>query len=74
MKVVEAGGAELCVAPPRNLRGNFLETGTDDMADEEMAAGRHTLTFNGSDLSSGIYFIRVTAYDETQIVKAVLMK
>jgi hypothetical protein len=42
------------------------------LADEDMNAGYHTLTFDGRELSSGIYFIRITAYDETQIVKAVL--
>ena len=44
------------------------------LADKEFDAGEHSLAFDGSELSSGIYFVRITAYEETHIVKAVLMK
>ena len=44
------------------------------LADKDFDAGTHKLTFDGSELSSGIYFIRVTANHETRMVKAVLMK
>ncbi len=44
------------------------------LANQEFDAGHHTLAFDGNYLSSGIYFIRITAYNETHMVKAVLMK
>lgn len=44
------------------------------LADTDMEPGHHTLTFDGTHLSSGIYFIRVLAYNETRIVKAILMR
>ncbi len=39
-----------------------------------LEAGRHTLTFDGSELPSGLYFIRLEAYGQTRMMKAVLIK
>ena len=39
-----------------------------------LEAGRHDLTFDASTQPSGIYFIRVNAAGETQILKAALIK
>jgi photosystem II stability/assembly factor-like uncharacterized protein len=44
------------------------------LADRELDAGAHRLTFDGSALPSGIYFIRVTAYGETHMMKVVMVK
>ncbi|MBU0509096.1 T9SS type A sorting domain-containing protein [bacterium] len=44
------------------------------LADGELEPGEHTLTFDGSDLPSGLYFLRITAYDQTRMMKAVLIK
>lgn len=40
----------------------------------EQEAGRHTVTFDGSSLSSGIYFYRLDAGDFTDTKKMILMK
>ena len=40
----------------------------------ELDAGVHRLTFDGSALPSGIYFIRITVYGETHMMKAVMVK
>jgi hypothetical protein len=37
-------------------------------------AGIHYLTFDAASLSSGTYFIHLSAFGETQILKAVLLK
>jgi hypothetical protein len=44
------------------------------LADGDFDPGPHNLTFDGSALPSGIYFIRVTAYGETHMMKAVMVK
>jgi photosystem II stability/assembly factor-like uncharacterized protein len=44
------------------------------LADRVFDPGRHELTFNGANQTSGVYFIRVTAFEKTQILKAVLVK
>jgi hypothetical protein len=44
------------------------------LADREFEPGKYSLTFDGTELSSGIYFIRITAYDETHMVKAMLLR
>ncbi|MCB2212444.1 T9SS type A sorting domain-containing protein [bacterium] len=40
-----------------NLLGESVAT----LAHEEMAAGTHTFTFDGSEMSSGVYFVQVVA-------------
>jgi photosystem II stability/assembly factor-like uncharacterized protein len=44
------------------------------LVDEEMDAGVHRIAFDGSGLSSGTYFIHISTYGETKILKAVLLK
>jgi hypothetical protein len=44
------------------------------LANGELDAGVHRLTFDGGILPSGIYFIRVTAFGETHMMKAVMVK
>jgi hypothetical protein len=44
------------------------------LVDESMKAGNHELIFDGSKLTSGLYFVRVTAGNETNMVKAALIK
>jgi hypothetical protein len=44
------------------------------LVNRELEVGVHHLTFDGSALPSGIYFIRITAYGETHMMKAVMVK
>lgn len=44
------------------------------LADEDYSAGVHQLTFDGSDLSSGVYFVRLDTYSETRMIKLALVK
>jgi hypothetical protein len=44
------------------------------LADEDMDAGSHRITFDGAGLSSGTYFIHISAFGETRILKAMLLK
>jgi photosystem II stability/assembly factor-like uncharacterized protein len=44
------------------------------IANGELDAGVHRLTFDGGALPSGIYFIRITAFGETHMMKAVMVK
>ncbi|MDP8207750.1 MAG: C25 family cysteine peptidase [Candidatus Electryonea clarkiae] len=53
---------------------NLLGRQVAVMADAPMTAGRHTLMFNGSDLASGMYFIRFDAGPLHETRKAVLLK
>ena len=38
------------------------------------SAGFHTYTWNASDMSSGVYYLRLSINDRTTTAKAVLMK
>jgi Secretion system C-terminal sorting domain len=54
-----------------NMMGQFVAT----LADEEVAAGNHTFTFDGSELSSGVYFVQVAGPDQIfETKKLTLMK
>jgi photosystem II stability/assembly factor-like uncharacterized protein len=53
---------------------NRLGQAVATLANEIWSAGTHTLHFDGAQLTSGIYFVRVTAGNETQMVKAALVK
>jgi hypothetical protein len=54
-----------------NVNGQQVAT----LADDSYPAGYHLLTFDGSDFSSGIYFIRATVPGKmNQLKKVVLMK
>ena len=44
------------------------------LADEELSAGNHVIPFNGGNLVSGVYFVRMEAGDFTQTRKCVLIK
>jgi len=44
------------------------------LADGRYPAGRYTFTFDGSSLSSGVYFYRLTAGSNTAVRKMTLMK
>jgi photosystem II stability/assembly factor-like uncharacterized protein len=44
------------------------------LVDEEKIAGDYKVTFNGSNLSSGVYFYRMTAGDFVQTKKIILLK
>ena len=40
----------------------------------EMSVGTHNLTFNASDLSSGIYFVQIAAGDESRVKRITMIK
>ena len=65
--IVENGPARLAVY-------NSLGQTVAVLVDGVQSAGRHTVTFDGSALSSGLYFYRLDAGDFTTIRKMVLMK
>jgi hypothetical protein len=65
--LVDAGTVSLTVY---NSLGQTVAT----LANGHVEAGRHTVEFNGNDLTSGLYFYRLTASDFTAIRKMVLMK
>jgi hypothetical protein len=44
------------------------------LVDEEQAPGMYEVKFDGSQLSSGVYFYRLRAGDFTQIKKLLLLK
>ncbi len=44
------------------------------LVDEVMGAGEHAVQFNGADLSSGIYFYRLTAGTHTALKKMIFVK
>ncbi|MBN1398284.1 MAG: T9SS type A sorting domain-containing protein, partial [Bacteroidetes bacterium] len=44
------------------------------LVDKRENAGRHTVTFNAKNLSSGIYYARLIAEGKTQIRKMVLLR
>ncbi|TKJ41064.1 hypothetical protein CEE37_05200 [candidate division LCP-89 bacterium B3_LCP] len=53
-----------------DIQGNLVTT----LADKWLAPGSYQAPFNAGDLSSGIYFARITTGDFTQTQKLVLMK
>lgn len=44
------------------------------LVDGELSGGRHTATFDGSRLSSGAYFLRLTSGSSVETIKAILEK
>jgi hypothetical protein len=44
------------------------------LVNSEMEAGNHTISFNASNLSSGIYFYTITAGNFTKTMKMILSK
>jgi len=53
-----------------DILGNEVAT----LVNEEQSAGRYQTTFNGSNLSSGIYFYKIQAGNFVETKKLVLMK
>jgi len=53
-----------------DLLGNEIKT----LVNEEKAAGKHTVNFNGSSLTSGIYIYKIIAGDFVQTNKMILLK
>jgi hypothetical protein len=53
-----------------DVMGNEVAT----LVNGEMIAGRHEITFNAKNLSSGMYFYRITAGNFTKTMKMILMK
>lgn len=53
-----------------NTLGQKIET----LLNNKMPAGSHEVRFNAQNLSSGIYFYRITAGDFSQVRKMVLLK
>ena len=45
-----------------------------ELVNENMSAGKHSVEFNASNLSSGIYFYRISAPGFTSIRKMILVK
>jgi hypothetical protein len=44
------------------------------LLDGSITAGTHEVTFNGSDLASGLYFVRMKAEGFNQTMKVLLVK
>lgn len=63
----EASGVKLEVF---NIRGQKVTT----LADGTYSAGEHTITWDASDMSSGVYFYRLTTDGFTETKKMVLLK
>jgi hypothetical protein len=53
---------------------NVLGQRVASLVDQEMEAGNYTVEFDGSSISSGIYFYRLNADDFTQTKKMVMVK
>ncbi len=65
--IPQAGNVELAVF-------NVLGSEVARLAEGAMERGRHSVTFDASQLGSGIYFYRLTAGEFTDMKKMVLMK
>jgi hypothetical protein len=63
----EAQDVELTVY---DLLGRRVEV----LSDEYMEAGAHTVTWNASDVSSGVYFYRLETKNATKSIKMLLLK
>lgn len=44
------------------------------LLDDELAQGEHSVVFDANNLTSGVYFYKLTAGQFTQVRKAILMK
>ncbi|MEE9466264.1 MAG: T9SS type A sorting domain-containing protein [Candidatus Neomarinimicrobiota bacterium] len=53
-----------------DLRGNQI----DQLVNEELNPGKHTITWNARELASGVYFIRLNLEGRLQTSKMILMK
>ena len=53
---------------------NALGLKVDELLNQEMIAGNYTINFDATNLSSGIYFYRLSTNYFTEMKKAVLLK
>lgn len=53
---------------------NFLGEKIQEVVDRQYAAGKYTVTFDGSNLTSGIYYYKIRAGNFTQTRKMMLVK
>ncbi|MCK4359555.1 MAG: T9SS type A sorting domain-containing protein [Candidatus Cloacimonetes bacterium] len=53
-----------------NIKGQLVET----LVDSDKLAGYHTVEWDAKDMSSGIYFYKLTTKDKTFIKKIILMR
>ena len=63
----KAGPVELVIY---NIQGQKVAT----LVDAKMKAGTHSVTWNGSNLASGVYFYKLTSGDFTNVKKMMLLK
>jgi len=62
--------ADLAKVTIYNVLGQKIET----LVNRQMTAGYHTMQFDGANLSSGVYFIRLQVAGQTKIRKMMLLK
>ncbi|UCE67846.1 MAG: right-handed parallel beta-helix repeat-containing protein [Candidatus Zixiibacteriota bacterium] len=68
---------EFTIAEPQNIRlsvYDILGRQVQTLIDEHKQAGTHTITFDASDLSSGVYFYRLQAGDTVESKRMILLK
>ena len=53
-----------------NVMGQLVST----LIDQDMSAGYHTINWNASDMSSGMYLVRVYAGENVETQKIMLIK
>ena len=53
-----------------NIRGQLIET----IVDKHLPSGSYTIEWNAKDMSSGLYFYKLTTKDKTFIKKMILMR
>ncbi|MCK4339802.1 MAG: T9SS type A sorting domain-containing protein, partial [Candidatus Cloacimonetes bacterium] len=53
-----------------NIKGQLVET----LEDTDRPAGSHRVDWNAKDMSSGIYFYKLTTEEKTFIKKMILLK
>ena len=67
LSVAEAGNVTVQVY---NLVGQVVST----LADEYMGVGSHSITWNASDLASGVYLVKAVSQDNVSVQKVMLVK
>jgi len=53
---------------------NSLGQAVSELASQEFSAGNHSVNFNASNLTSGIYFYRIESAEFSQTMKMMLLK
>ena len=67
LNIAEAGNVTVQVY---NLVGQVVST----LADEHMGVGSHSITWNASDLASGVYLVKAVSQDNVSVQKVMLVK